>query len=57
MVSERLIEIVNGGDANTAYFHRVANMRHRINIIHSLTSPEGRTIVGIDIKIHILEYF
>lgn len=29
------------GDTNTAYFHRIANMRHGINAIHSLTTLRG----------------
>lgn len=45
------------GNANMAYFNRVANMRHGINTIHSLIISEGRTIIGEDIKIHIYEYF
>lgn len=44
-------------DANTAYLYRVANMRHGVNTIQSLTGPEGRIIVGNDIKMHIHEYF
>lgn len=32
-------------------------MRHMINTIQSLISPEGRTIVKDDIKIHVYKYF
>lgn len=45
------------GNTNTAYFQRVANMRHRINTIQSLASPDGRIIIRDDIKTHTHEYF
>lgn len=44
-------------DANIAYIHRIANMRHKINAIPSMNTPEEGTIVGDDIKTHIHEHF
>jgi exonuclease III len=32
---------LKAGDANTRFFHRKSNSRHRKNIIHSLHSPQG----------------
>jgi mannosylglycoprotein endo-beta-mannosidase len=45
------------GDANTRYFHSVANGRHRKKLIHSLVQEEG-TIVGHDnLKSYITNYY
>lgn len=45
------------GDTNTTYFQNIANMRYRINAIHSLNTLEGGAIVGEDLKTHTHEYF
>lgn len=44
-------------DANTSYFHRVANVKHRLKVINALNIPESTTINGEDLKIHIFEHF
>lgn len=41
------------GDANTSYFHRIANMRHMTNAVLSLSTSEGISISGEDFKNHI----
>jgi hypothetical protein len=45
------------GDANTRYFHSVANGRHRKKVIHSLVQDEG-TIEGHEnLKSYITNYY
>jgi mannosylglycoprotein endo-beta-mannosidase len=45
------------GDANTRYFHSVANGRHRKKLIHSLVQDEG-TIEGHEnLKSYITKYY
>jgi hypothetical protein len=45
------------GDANTRYFHGVANGRHRRKLIHSLVQDEG-TIKGHEnLKSYIMNYY
>jgi hypothetical protein len=45
------------GDANTRYFHSVANGQHRKKLIHSLVQEEG-TIAGHDnLKSYITNYY
>jgi hypothetical protein len=45
------------GDANTRYFHSVANGRHRNKLIHSLIQDEG-TIEGHEnLKSYITNYY
>lgn len=44
------------GDANTFFFHKVVNMRRRVNTIHTLTSTEGTLVGGADIY-HICHHF
>jgi hypothetical protein len=45
------------GDANTRYFHSVANGRHQKKLIHSLFQDEG-TIEGHEnLKLYITNYY
>ena len=45
------------GDANTRYFHSLANGRHRKKLIHSLIQEEG-TIEGHEqLKSYITKYY
>lgn len=39
------------------YFHRVANMRHRSNAIHTLHTAEGNPVGGVDMMNHVCNYF
>lgn len=44
------------GDANTSYFPRVANIKHRLKAIHALNTIKGQTVRGEDLKNHIFEH-
>jgi mannosylglycoprotein endo-beta-mannosidase len=45
------------GDANTRYFHSVANGRHRKKLIHSLVQDEGMIEVHENLQLYITNYY
>jgi hypothetical protein len=45
------------GDANTRYFHSVANGRHRKKLIHSLTQYEGTIEGHEELNLYITNYY
>jgi hypothetical protein len=45
------------GDANTKYFHAIANGRRRKCLISALVAPEGRLINKAAIQVHIYQFY
>lgn len=47
---------IKEGDANTPFFHKLANMRRHVNTLCSLSTDEGR-VEELDLHDHTYKHF